>query len=269
MNPSPENAYRTTHVQTWPGGLRTDMLACEAPLEVRILGQSSTILMRTPGHDEELVRGFLFNEGLINHPDEVVSCGRPLAVDDPEYGNVLAVQLRSSSKITLDRATLSNASCGACGKRTLAAIRVQAPINATRTTVARSVLGPLPNVLREAQTLFAQTGGVHASGLFTPQGTLVAVREDVGRHNALDKLIGWALVEGRVPLLDHVLLLSGRVSFELVQKAIVAGVPIIAAVGAPSSLAVELAERHGLTLVGFLRPDTMNIYTHPERIAPT
>lgn len=166
----------------------------------------------------------------------------------------------------LDRAFYSNASCGVCGKKTIESLEVKGVISRSSFTVRRSILCGLPNQLRNAQTTFVKTGGVHASGLFTIQGDLVVLREDVGRHNALDKIVGWALAEGKLPLSNLVLLVSGRVSYEIVQKAVVAGIPLIAAVGAPSSLAVDLADRFGLTLVGFLKPESMNVYTHPERV---
>ena len=165
-----------------------------------------------------------------------------------------------------DRSFYSNASCGVCGKKSIESLQVKGRIADSPLVVSRSILGELPGRLRDAQTTFAKTGGVHASGLFSAGGELIALREDVGRHNALDKLVGWALENGEVPLSDYVLLVSGRVSYEIVQKAIVASIPIIAAVGAPSSLAVELSEQFHLTLVGFLRSDSMNVYSHGERI---
>jgi FdhD protein len=246
---------------------RIDRVAVEAPLEVRIGPRPATVLMRTPGDDEELVRGFLFSEGIIASADEIVSMGRPRDLAGAEKGNVIAVQLAARRKApSIDRNFYSSSSCGVCGKKTIASLEVKGAVSESRWTVERRVLATLPDRLRAAQPTFAETGGVHASGLFTPDGELVAVREDVGRHNALDKLIGWALAAGRVPLADCLLLVSGRVSYEIVQKAVSASLPLIAAVGAPSSLAVELAERFNLTLVGFLRPDTMNVYANPARV---
>ena len=245
---------------------RHDLLAVEAPLEVRLGGKPLTILMRTPGHDEELVAGFLFGEGVIADADELLSVERPADLPDAERGNVLNVSLMTARQLPGERLFFSNSSCGICGKQSLASIEVTgAPVRSTL-TVSRAVLTALPERLRVAQPVFARTGGTHASGLFTPTGELVAVREDVGRHNALDKLVGWALTEGRVPLSDHLLLVSGRLSYELVQKAVAAGIPLVAAVGAPSSLAVDLAERFSVTLVGFLREDSMNVYTHAARV---
>lgn len=241
------------------GSARTDAVAVEAPLELRIGPNPLTVLMRTPGHDAELVTGFLFGEGVISDADEVVSFEHIEA-------NVASVSLLTARRMPSgDRLFFSNSSCGVCGKRSLAEVEIRAEPVRSDLTVTRDVLRALPDKLRAAQPLFAQTGGAHACGLFTPAGELVAVREDVGRHNALDKLVGWALTEGRVPLSNFVLLVSGRLSYELVQKAIVAGIPVVAAVGAPSSLAIELAERFGVTLVGFLRSTGMNVYAHPGR----
>jgi FdhD protein len=223
--------------------------------------------MRTPGHDEELVRGFLYGEGVVTSPDEVLSIGPTHSSPEDVGGSVINVQLAPNRKgRALDREFYSNASCGVCGKKTIESLEVKGTIAKSNLKVRGSLLNGLPDRLRDAQTTFTRTGGVHASGLFTPEGDLVALREDVGRHNALDKIIGWALSEGRLPLSNHVLLVSGRVSYEIVQKAVVAGIPFIAAVGAPSSLAVDLAERFHLTLVGFLKRDSMNVYTHPERV---
>jgi FdhD protein len=222
--------------------------------------------MRTPGHDEELVMGFLFGEGVIADADDLSAFERPADLGPAERGNVLNVSLLTHRRPPGERLFFSASGCGICGKRSLASIEVRAAPVTADLTVPRGVLSSLPEGLRDAQPLFARTGGVHASALFTPTGELVAAREDVGRHNALDKLVGWALAEGRVPLSGYVLVASGRLSYELVQKAIAAGVPLVAAVGAPSSLAVELAERFGVTLVGFLRATGMNVYAHPRRV---
>lgn len=238
-----------------------DALAVEAPLEVRIGGRPVTVLMRTPGHDEELVAGLLFTEGVIADADDILSLE-----PDPERANVLEVRLLTSRRPG-ERRFFSNSSCGVCGKSSLESVELHGPPVKSDLRASRHVLCDLPDRLRAAQPLFARTGGAHASGLFTPGGELVAVREDVGRHNALDKLVGWALDRGRVPLSDHLLLVSGRVSYELVQKAVAAGIPLVAAIGAPSSLAVELAERFGVTLVGFLRAGGMNAYARPERLS--
>jgi FdhD protein len=244
---------------------RLDWVAVEAPLEIWIGGKPATVLMRTPGDDAELVRGFLFSEGIIDSADEITAMSRPAQLTPAQQGNVMAVELARARK-GLDRNFYSSASCGVCGKRTIASLEVKGAASTSRLTVERHVLATLPEQLRAAQPTFAKTGGAHASGLFTPDGELVLAREDVGRHNALDKLIGWALAAGRIPLSDQLLLVSGRVSYEIVQKAVRACLPLIAAVGAPSSLAIELAERFHITLVGFLRPDTMNVYATPMRV---
>jgi FdhD protein len=271
MNVHTGDATIPSHIHTLADGAperdRMDWVAVEAPLEIRIGGRPATVLMRTPGDDEELVRGFLFSEGIIARADDIVSLFRPPNLTAAQEGNVLAVELATTRKPAgLDRNFYSSSSCGVCGKKTIASLEVKGAVSGSRWTVERSVLVALPELLRAAQPTFAKTGGVHASGLFTPDGELVAAREDVGRHNALDKLIGWALAEGRIPLSDHLLLVSGRVSYEIVQKAVSAALPLIAAVGAPSSLAIELAERFNLTLVGFLRHDAMNVYANPARV---
>jgi FdhD protein len=246
---------------------RMDDVAVEAPLEIRFAGRPATVVMRTPGHDEELVRGYLFSEGIITRADDILSMRRPDILSDVMVGNVIDVQFASADRRpALDRSFYSSASCGVCGKRSIASLEMTADPVESSIQVRREVLTALPGRLRDAQPTFALTGGVHAAGLFTPEGSLVAVREDVGRHNALDKLIGWALAENLVPLDGHLLLLSGRVSYELVQKAVMASLPMIAAVGAPSSMAIDLAEEYNLTLVGFLRPDGMNAYTNAQRI---
>jgi FdhD protein len=244
-----------------------DWIASEAPLEVRIGGKPTTVLMRTPGHDEELVRGFLYSEGIVTSAADIVSVGGVKASAEDVGGSIISVELAPARKgRTIDRSFYSNASCGVCGKKTIASLEVRGPIARTNLKIQRSILERLPDQLRQAQTTFAKTGGVHASGLFTTEGELIVLREDVGRHNALDKIIGWGMTAGKLPFSDCILLVSGRVSYEIVQKAVVAAIPFIAAVGAPSSLAVELAERFELTLAGFMKPGSLNVYSHPERI---
>jgi FdhD protein len=250
-----------------PAG-REDLVAVEEPLEVRIGGRPVAVLMRTPGHDEELVTGFLFGEGVIADADEVLGIEPPRDLAEADRGKVLEARVRIHRPLA-ERLFLGHSGCGICGKTSLASVEVKAAPVAPGVTVSRGGLAALPGRLRAAQPVFARTGGTHASGLFTPAGELVALREDVGRHNALDKLVGWALGEGRVPLSGSVLVVSGRVSYELVQKAVAAGAPVLAGVGAPSSLAVELAGRFGVTLIGFLSGAGMNVYTHPERVALT
>jgi len=256
------------------GSARVDRVAVEAPLELRIVApgarSTSTVLMRTPGEgasDEELTLGFLFTEGLIARAADVVALRRPEGLTGDERGNVIAVELASSVALApAERLFYSSSSCGVCGKAAIAQLAVRGGSSASSLRIARATLGELPARLRAAQPVFAETGGVHASALFTADGALIAAREDVGRHNALDKLVGWALTAGKIPLDNYVLLVSGRVSFEIVQKAVAAGLPVVAAVGAPSSLAVDLAEQFHVTLVGFLRGEAMNVYAAPMRV---
>jgi FdhD protein len=246
---------------------RMDHIAVEAPLEVRFGDRPVTVLMRTPGHDEELVRGFLFSEGIIKTADDIAAMRRPGDLPDSLIGNVIDVRLSAThGRADPERSFLSSASCGVCGKVSIESLEIKAARVESSIKVRSSVLNRLPDRLRAAQPTFSLTGGVHASGLFTCDGDLVAVREDVGRHNALDKLIGWALNENLVPLDRYVLLLSGRVSFELVQKAVMARAPIVAAVGAPSSMSIDIAERYNLTLVGFLGLESMNVYNNKRII---
>ena len=229
----------------------------EEPLEIRVDGRALAVTMRTPGHDEELALGFLHGEGLI---DELRSAG-PTA----DFAkNVVEVE-GPLSKDPGERSFYTTSSCGVCGKGALEQVAVDAPmLGDSPFTIRRDVLASLPDRLR--QPGFEATGGLHATGLFTPQGELVAIREDVGRHNAMDKVIGWALTEKRLPLSEHVLCVSGRLSFELVQKAAVAGAPILVGVGAPTSLAVELAIDRNLTLAGFARGGRVNVYTARDRV---
>jgi FdhD protein len=247
---------------------RDDRLATEEPLEIRLAwdGGRATVAvtMRTPGADAELAAGFLFAEGVIAGPERI---RRAVPVDT----NILEVELAEGPAPVLqglDRHFFATSACGVCGKAGLETLRLRVPSSLPPGPVVDpEVVCALPGRLREAQGLFAATGGLHAAGLFDAAGTLLAVREDVGRHNALDKLVGWALGEGRLPLHDHLVMVSGRSSYEILQKGLVAGVPVVAAVSAPSSLAVELAERFGVTLIGFLRGDRFNVYSGPERVA--
>lgn len=244
-----------------------DEIAVEAPLEIRIGGKALTVVMRTPGHDEELARGFLYAESIVDGAGDIVAIARPDGLAGDEVGNVVDVTLRAGARSPVgERLFYASSSCGVCGKNAISALRVRAPVVSSSLTLAASTLAALPERLRAAQPTFARTGGVHASGLFAADGTLEAAREDVGRHNAVDKLIGWALERARLPLVDRALVVSGRVSWEIVQKAVAAGLPLVAAVGAPSSLAIELAEEFAVTLVGFVRDGGMNVYTHGERV---
>jgi len=242
---------------------RADLLAVEEPLEIRLDDEPLMVTMRTPGHDIDLAAGFLFTEGLLAGLGDV----REIRMCDE---NTAAVTLGPGGALLRPAARnfMATSACGVCGKDSIEAIRVRSPFDvaADRIQVSPAVLAGLPDRLREAQRVFRSTGGLHAAGLFTADGTLLALREDVGRHNAVDKLAGWALRSGLLPLAGHVLLVSGRASFELAQKAVMMGVPVLAAVSAPSSLAASLADDAGMTLIGFLRGTTMNVYTGEQRV---
>ena len=253
---------------------RPETLAVEEPLEIRVNGAAVTVTMRTPGSDFELAQGFLLTEGVIANRDDVLSIrycdGRD--VDGANTYNVLDVTLAAGVEppgLDVTRNFYTTSSCGVCGKASLEAVRLTgrfAP-GSDPATVAAATLKAMPAQLRSEQKVFDSTGGLHAAALFAVDGTMLVVREDIGRHNAVDKVIGWALERRRVPVDTSVLLVSGRASFELTQKAVMAGIPVLAAVSAPSSLAVSLAEEAGITLVAFLREDSMNIYTRADRIA--
>ncbi len=264
---------------------RPDELATEEPLEVRLIqgGKRRTVAvtMRTPGADAELALGFLFAEGVIRGRDDVrrlapcIDTGdnaEDVARGESGCANVMEVELADGlaepELAGLERHFFATSACGVCGKASLDALTVRLPGTiAAGPEIPAAVITALPERLRAAQGMFETTGGLHAAALFDAAGELLAVREDVGRHNALDKLIGWALGEGLLPLAGHVVLVSGRSSYEILQKALMAGVPVVCAVSAPSSLAVELAERFGLTLIGFLRGDRFNVYSGVERVA--
>lgn len=257
-----------------------DLLVVEEPMEIQVIHgprnqrqkHSLALTMRTPGHDLELTLGFLLSEGIIRHREEVVGIRHCHQVKEPEaIGNVVRVELATSAELDqafLQRNFVASASCGICGKASLSGIQemtcqqlsssVQFPI---------SIIHGLSEELRRKQAIFSHTGGLHAAALFDAAGRLIHVREDIGRHNALDKLIGAALESDQVPLSEHLIFLSGRIGFELVQKALMAGCPVLAAVGAPSSLAVELAAQHGMSLLGFVRDQRFNVYVGAERIA--
>jgi FdhD protein len=239
------------------GALEDDLVAVEEPLEIRVAGEPVAVTMRTPGNDEELALGFAIGEGL-----EPIGAALPADL----AANTVELQVREFDPERLKRSFYTSSSCGVCGKGAAEAVRVHAPPVESDLRVGWSLLASLPQRLREAQPTFAATGGLHASGLFDPDGRLVCVREDVGRHNALDKVVGWAFGEGCLPLRDSILCLSGRLSFELVQKAALAGCPILVAVGAPSSLAVELAAAQGITLCGWARDDRVSVYSRSDRV---
>jgi FdhD protein len=254
---TPHETARATVRRLPAGAEEVDRLAVEEPLEIRVNGAAVAVTMRTPGHDEELALGFCLTEGL-----------RPVAARPPDdlAGNVVEVDAPDADLGRIQRSFYTSSSCGVCGKGALEAVAVDAPRIESDLRVPFGVVTALPEALAGAQATFALTGGLHATGLFAPDGELVCVREDVGRHNAMDKVIGWSLREGRLPLARSLLCVSGRLSFELVQKAAVAGCPVLVAVGAPSSLAVELAADRGVTLCGFVRDGSATLYTCPERI---
>ena len=257
-------------------GVRNDKLATEEPLEIRVIvgGQSRTVAisMRTPGADFELAVGFLHAEGVIDGPSDVRKisyCGDTDLPEEQLY-NIVIVELDPALRPdlrSLDRNFFTTSACGVCGKASLEALSLKGaqPIP-EGTEISAGTINRLPHALREAQGLFESTGGLHAAGLFDVDGTLIKVREDVGRHNAVDKLIGWALLEHRLPLDGHVVMVSGRSSFEIVQKCLVARVPIVCSVSAPSSLAMDVAREFGMTLLGFVRDDRFNAYAGAERV---
>ena len=255
---APPYATARVEVLRLPGGTaETDAVAVEEPLEIRIGGRPVAVTMRTPGHDEELALGFCLSEGL-----------RPAGARLTEdlAANTVDVDAPGFDPGRLARSFYTSSSCGVCGKGALEAVAVEAPRVASGLRVQAELVSSLPERLRAAQAAFAVTGGLHATGLFSPAGEPLCVREDVGRHNAFDKVLGWAFLEGRLPLAEAVVCVSGRLSFELVQKAAVAGCPVLVAVGAPSSLAVELATDRGITLCGFVRDGRVAVYTEPWRI---
>lgn len=257
-----------------------DVLAVEEPLEIRIgygpkterIRKSLSITMRTPGHDFELAAGFLFTEGLISdrrHIEGISYCGPALFGDGSN--NTVRVELSPDVKMDmkkLERHFYTTSSCGVCGKTSLEALRTKSNFQTSGGdfSISASTIHRLPNLLREAQSVFAATGGLHATALFTSDGKLLCLREDVGRHNAFDKIVGRALLDGKLPLKNCVAMVSGRASFELLQKASMAAIPVFAAVGAPSSLAVDLAQEAGISLLGFVRNERFNIYSGAERI---
>jgi FdhD protein len=254
---------------------RSDLLAAEEPLGIRVAGEALTMTMRTPGDDIDLAAGFLVSEGIVRSPGDIASirlcdgtaCGH---AGHEGLGNIVDVELRPGLAIrpAVRRNFMTTSACGVCGKASTAELFVQQTwqINEDQASIPADRLTSMPQRLRAGQRVFASTGGLHAAGVFGPDGELVAVREDVGRHNAVDKIVGWALRQGKLPMRGCVLLVSGRASFELVQKAVLAGFPVLAAVSAPSSLAADLAAEAGLTLVGFLRGGSMNVYTRGDRV---
>jgi FdhD protein len=276
VRPSSKTRARILAVADGDRRVRSDYLATEEPLEIRLVagGQTATVAvtMRTPGADFELAAGFLHGEGVVGGREEIVRisyCTDP-DVDAEQQYNIVNVGLAAAAMPdlhALERHFMTSSACGVCGKASLDALELRGcPVMPPGPSVDPAVLPRLPTALRERQGLFESTGGLHAAGLFTADGELVALREDVGRHNAVDKLVGWAMLDGRLPLHDHLLMVSGRSSYEILQKALVAGIPVVCAVSAPSSLAVDLARRFGMTLVGFLRGERFNLYAGEERL---
>ena len=252
--------------------VRADRIVGEAPLEIRAAGPDQepvavAVTMRTPGHEAELAVGFLRTEGLIDGP-EVVSTegGDPATLNQPDDTIVVRLSREFDASVVAERHFIATASCGICGKASIDEIAIRCETLPDGPVVKRTVILALPDLLRAAQKAFDQTGGLHAAALFSPRGELIEIREDVGRHNALDKLVGSQVLAGALPLHDRILMVSGRVSFEIVQKAAMAGLPIVCAVSAPSDLAVRLADRLGVTLIGFLRGDGFNVYSHDGRV---
>lgn len=254
---------------------REDVLTVEEPLEIRLDGRSLAVIMRTPGNDRELAAGFLYTEGIITSTGDILSLGEAADADGLPLANVINVELHSAEddaravrkSAAFERHFAVSASCGLCGKNSIADLMCSvAPLPEDGLRIAASTFYQLSGQLREQQAVFTYTGGLHAAGLFSAGGELCLLREDVGRHNAVDKLIGHGLLYGALPYGRNILLVSGRTSFEIIQKALLARIPWVAAISAPSSLAVELANEGGITLIGFLRDRSMNVYTHPERI---
>jgi len=263
-----------TQVTEWNDGSavrKDDFLAAEEPLEIRIGENPLSVTMRTPGHDVELAAGFLFTEGLVQRREQIVALENITSSDDGKRGNVVRAELSSEALPDFDklrRHFFAASSCGICGKASIDAVRsrlLRTPNPDFR--VAPNLIVRLPEALRSAQDVFERTGGLHAAALFDAEGKLLIVREDIGRHNAVDKVVGWALLNGLIPLSDCVLLVSGRGGFEIIQKAIVAGIPVVASVSAPSSLAVQLARELRLTLIGFLRGNRFVVYAGEDRVA--
>jgi FdhD protein len=249
-----------------------DRVAVEEPMEVRVNGASFAVIMRTPGADRDLAAGFLLAEDVIHGADEIGTIEYCADVTDEGRDNTINVTVtgaaveRLGARLGERRQVMMTASCGLCGRRTIESLQARIAAGRGEWTVAADVIASLPDRLRAAQSVFESTGGLHAAGLFDRDGTLQLSAEDVGRHNAVDKIVGRTLLAGKHPLDASLLLVSGRTSFELVQKALLAGIPLIAAVSAPSSLAIDLAEQSGITLCGFVRPPNFNIYSHPHRI---
>ena len=277
LDPERVMQVRVTRWQEQEPCEREEQVTVEEPFEIRIERQSLAVIMRTPGHDHELAMGFLLTEGIIQQASDVISIEDAVDEDDLPLANVVSVRLRArglpntpaiqAQPVAFERHFAVSASCGLCGKNSIADLMTATPpLEPGTLRLSTQVIYTLAERLRPAQSVFEHTGGLHAAGIFTPTGELRLLREDIGRHNAVDKLIGHALLHDTFPYEESILMVSGRTSFEIIQKALLAHIPCIAAISAPSSLAIELAERANITLIGFLRNHTMNIYTHPERI---
>jgi FdhD protein len=267
---APQNQFCAAEVLRIRGAessTASDWLAREEPLEIRVRGQSIAVTMRTPGNDDELACGFLLTEGLIHSRDEVIEIASCESGENALHGNILNVFLAPEVSIDfarLARHTFASSSCGLCGKASIEAVQQSFPPLERTVPFDRHLIGTLPAALRESQQAFEKTGGLHAAGIFDLTGKLLAAREDVGRHNAVDKVIGWGFLNRLLPLENHILLVSGRASFEIMQKSLAARIPIVAAVSAPSSLAVDFARASRQTLIGFLRGEKFNIYCAME-----
>lgn len=280
LDPERVMNVRVTHWQEHRQQQREDHLTVEEPFEVRIDHRSLAVIMRTPGHDRELAMGFLFTERVIHQADEVLTIEEAIDADGLPLANVVNVQLCSPEQQntstgvddsrhqpTFERHFAVSSSCGLCGKNSIEDLMLTvSPLEVTDLRISASCIYELTRQLRIGQDVFTHTGGLHAAGLFSSTGELCLLREDVGRHNAVDKIIGHGLLHNALPYSKHLLMVSGRTSYEIIQKALLARIPCIAAISAPSSLAVELANQSGITLIGFLRDHSMNVYTHPERI---
>ena len=261
---------RIVAVRDGVSAAKSDELAGEEPMEIRVDGQSVAVTMRTPGNDFDLAIGFCLTEGLLDGPSDVNTARYCVNVPAEQQYNVVDVGRRQPGPIDgrLRRNVYTSSSCGICGTTSIDAVRrTAADVAGDALTISAAGVAALPARLREAQQVFARTGGLHAAGLFDAAGQLRCLREDVGRHNAVDKVIGWAARENLLPLRGQVLVVSGRIAFEIVQKALIAGLPMVVAISAPTALAVSLAEEAGMTLVGFVRGADFNVYTHPHRIA--
>lgn len=275
LDPERVTQVAVTHWQRDEALMRDEQVTVEEPLELRIAHRSLAIIMRTPGHDRELAMGFLLTEGVVSSPHEVLTLEEEADEDGLPLANVLNVTLRNEHRqealqaqpVAFERHFAVSASCGLCGKNSIADLMTTTPpLSDDTSRFSYRMIYELALQLRAKQTVFQHTGGLHAAAIFNAHGDLLLAREDIGRHNAVDKLIGYAALHNTFPYTDCILLVSGRTSFEILQKALLARIPCVAAISAPSSLAVELAEGSGITLIGFLRDSSMNVYTHPQRI---